>query len=724
MNRSHLKLTAALSLEQVSALSHGAVSAQFGAHYVNPQQAHVNGIAAGVNFSIWSDHATDIDLCLFDTDGKSLIAKFDLFSVGQGVFNGFVEGAQPGLVYSFRVDGPNNKDSGQCSNPLIDVLDPYATQVVGPQNEQGAWIDNGTGFRARVSDQSAQLESNTDPLYKIVPAVERPLIARADLVLYEIHVKGFSQLNELIPAHKRGRYAGLADPAAIAYFKKIGVTTLSILPVQALLDEPALRARGVSNYWGYNTLAFNCIDPRFATHPTDPVAVRAEFLNMVRCLHAHQIEVVLDVVYNHTAEGGVNGPALSFRGLDNTSWYRGQINAQGVWQDDNCTGCGNSLNLDHPRVCQFVIDSLRYWVRELEVDGFRFDLASVLGRTATGFDPKAPFFKALQRDALLSQVHLIAEPWDATADGYQLGHYPAPFMDWNDKFRDSVRRFWLGGGVTRAEFALRLAGSSDIFNRHDRGPLSSINYVAVHDGFTLFDLCSFDHKHNQQNGENNRDGRDGEPAHCFGVEGPTTNPTVLANRAKARRAILATNLLAQGVPMIQAGDELGRTQNGNNNAYCQDNALTWINWSTIDQDLLAMVQHTTVLRRQLSILRNSRWFEGQAHADYASMEWFDQQAQPLNLQSWHNGCEKVFYVVMRAGLYTSASKTSSELTHLAILFNPTNLHQPFAMNRSGPWQVLLNTASNTFGIIQDIGSVADTTQFDVDPLGLLVLGLH
>ena len=465
-------------------------------------------------------------------------------------------------------------------------------------------------------------------------------------MLYEVHVKGFRRQLEGVPSELRGTYAGLAHPSSIAHFKALGVTTLSLLPVHYHVDEPALAGRGLTNYWGYNTLGFFCPDPRFATRPDDPPAVNAEFRAMVATLHEHGLEVVLDVVYNHTPEGNEHGPTISFRGLDNASWYRAMPDDAG--QLENLTGCGNTLNVAHPHVTQFVLDSLRYWVQEMAVDGFRFDLAPVLGRTkGGGFQPDAPFFVALRQDPILARVHLIAEPWDAAPDGYQVGRFPGRFAEWNDKFRDAVRRYWLFSGtpqaVGRGELARRFTASSDLFNHDQRTPLASVNFIAVHDGYTLADLTSYARKHNEANGEGNRDGRDGEPSANFGVEGPTSDPRILAERARVRRAMLATLLLAQGTPMLCAGDEIGNGQQGNNNAYCHDGPLTWLDWPCADFGLMGFVAEVLALRRAHATLRPGDWRSTAAvGAGAPLLTWLSPRGHEMGAVDWNDEKAQAF----------------------------------------------------------------------------------
>jgi glycogen operon protein len=629
---------------------------------VEPMGAEVRD--GGVNFAVFSLHAQRIELCLFDAHGQTEIQRCDLGGPDHGVFHGFLAGAGPGLIYGLRAHGADDPQQGQRFNARHLLLDPNAREIVG--RYQGDSQENAaTALKARVAA----------PLGIAPGYLNAPRHAVADLVLYEVHVKGFSKTHPGIPEALRGSYAALAHPAAVAHFKSLGVTTLSLLPVQYCLDEPALTQRGQSNYWGYNTLGFCCPDPRLATQPDDPAAVTAEFRQMVQALHAQGLEVVLDVVYNHTPEGDERGPTLSFRGLDNASWYR--LDPADRSRYENFSACGNTLNVAHPKVSQFVLDSLRYWVLQMGVDGFRFDLAPVLGRTEQGFDPCAPFLAALQQDPILAQVHLIAEPWDSGPHGYQVGCFPGRFLDWNDKFRDSVRGYWLQRGVDRAEFARRLTASSDLFHHGQRRPSASVNFLAVHDGFTLHDVVSYSQKHNQANGEENRDGRDGELSANFGVEGETADVAINLQRRRVQRAMLASLLLAQGTPMLCAGDEIGKTQQGNNNAYCQDNAMGWLDWSQADDGLRDFVADLLALRRLEPALHSDQWstsITGEPGAVHRI--WRTPCGQEMTIHDWHDAGKTAF---------------SCESHPILQVFNPAS--HPTAFSLSGQWQLLLDSSA-------------------------------
>ncbi len=589
-----------------------------------PFGAHA--VAGGVNLALWSDHATAIDWCLFDAGGTQERARHRLHRDADGVFHGFLAGAGPGLVYGLRVDGPRGPQAvreGHRFNPAKLLLDPWAREVCGrfewrpehhgyplgasPFDAVDATDNAATALKARVAPPRAPARRERAPRH-----------APAARVFYELQVKSFSMRHPGIPPALRGTYAALAHPAAIAHFQRLGVTTLSLLPVQLRLSEPMMPP-GLVNHWGYNTLGFFCPDPRFAQRPDDPTAVADEFRATVAALHEAGLEVVMDVVYNHTPEGNHFGPTLAFRGLDQKSWYRVAKDGPDRGTLVDFTHCGNIVNVAHPRVARFVVDSLAFWVREMGVDGFRFDLAPVLGRGADGrFSRDAAFFRMLQDEPALDGAMLVAEPWDGGPRGYRVGGFPAPWQEWNDRFRDAARGFWLGlpvprGGtpapVTRRELAACLAGSPELYQGDGRPPTSSVNFVTVHDGFTLADLVAHSRKHNHANGEDNRDGRDDELCANFGAEGRSDDPAVLDARAAVQRGLLATLLLAQGTPLLLAGDELGHSQQGNNNAWNQDNALGWLAWDHADEALTGFVAQLLALRRAGALGAPATWHE-------------------------------------------------------------------------------------------------------------------
>jgi len=655
----------------------------------------------GVNFAVFSDHAERIELCVFDASGARELKRYPLHGPLDGVFHGFLGGVGPGLVYGLRAHGPYAPEQGHRFNANKLLLDPWAREIVG----KFSWRAEHRGYEVGHPDGTRSFDRRDNALYALKARVAAPPQAAAgwhnaprvdarDVVLYEMHVKGFGMALPGMPPELRGTYAGLAHPLAIAHFKALGVTTLELLPIQYHLDEPGLVDTGLVNYWGYNTLGFFCPDPRYAAADKgDPAAVSAEFRRMVATLHEHGLEVVLDVVYNHTPEGGAEGSTLSMRGLDNASWYH--LAPDDMSRSENHTGCGNTLNVAHPRVAQCVLDSLRYWVYEMGVDGFRFDLATVLGRGRQGFDAHAAFFTALAQDPILARARLIAEPWDTGPGGYQLGRFPGRWLEWNDKFRDTVRRYWLHRSVARGEFARRFTASSDLFQHGRRGPLASVNFIAAHDGFTLADMVSYGGKHNHANGENNRDGRDGEPSASFGVEGPSDDPAVLRTRSRVQRAMLATLLLAQGTPMLNAGDEIGNSQQGNNNAYCQDNPTGWLDWQHADRELLAFAQCTLALRRQEAALRHPFWFHrAPAAAGERSLVWLTPTGHDMQVHDWHEAGQHAFACRIDASPMTEPARPGSNgsgCRHLLIAFNPEAQAVVFVLP-PGHWHVALDSA--------------------------------
>ena len=610
----------------------------------------------GVNFAVFSAHAEAVALCLFDERGESEVARVPLRSNGSDVWHAHLRNAGPGLIYGLRAHGPWQPEQGHRFDATKLLLDPYAREIVGTP---------ASGLKARVVD--AHYDWGDD---------SRLHIALADSVLYEAHVKGLTQLHPGVPEALRGSYAGLASDAAIAHLLRLGITAVSLLPVHQHLDERRLAALGLRNYWGYNTIGFFAVEPRYASG-AGGLSARDEFRAMVKRLHAAGIEVILDVVFNHTAETDADGPTLSWRGLDNSSYYRSLAGHPGAY--DNLTGCGNTLDLRHPRVLQLVLDSLRYWTGEMHVDGFRFDLAPVLGRGDDSFDPQAPFFRAIAQDPLLQGLKFIAEPWDVGPGGYQLGNFPPGWPEWNDRFRDGMRRFWLGGGASRGEFAQRLCASSDIFDRRGRQPEESVNFIVAHDGFTLRDLLCYEHKHNQANGENNRDGHGANHGWNCGVEGPTDDAQVLALRVRLQRALLATLLLAQGTPMLCAGDELGHSQGGNNNAYCQDNETSWIDWSRADEPLIEFTARAVALRRQLLPL-------GRHWVAPHELEWLRNDGHALRADEWSDGSQRVLGALIRA--------PGKAATALLLLVNAEARDCAFSLP-AGPWRALLDTSAPT-----------------------------
>ena len=587
----------------------------------------------GTNFAV-SSEGEQVTLCLFDADGAE--ERLALPERDGDVWHGLVPGVEPGQLYGFRVDGPYDPARGLRYNAAKLLLDPYARAIEGEVRFGPELLGHATDNPSAPSPLDSAAHMPRGVVVASAPALtaSRPQHALADSIVYEVHVRGFTAAHPDVPPQLRGTYAGLAHDAALEHLVRLGVTAVELLPVHHYVPEEFLVARGLTNYWGYNTIGF------FAPHAGYSAAVRAgrpggqveEFRAMVDTLHAAGLEVVLDVVFNHTAEGGPGGPTLCFRGLDNAGYYRLDPNDPGNYVDT--TGCGNSVNTGNPVALRMIMDSLRYWFGEMGVDGFRFDLAATLGRQEGDFDPFSAFFDLVGQDPLISQAKLIAEPWDVgRLDSYNVGRFPPLWSEWNGRFRDTTRDWWRSQDKTLGDFASRLCGSSDIYGGRGEGrrPSASVNFITVHDGFTLADLVSYNRKHNEANGEGNRDGTDDNRSWNCGIEGPTTDPDVLALRARQQRAFLTTLLLSAGVPMLLGGDEVGRTQRGNNNAYCQDNDITWFDWSTVDRDLLSFTTGLIGLRRRHPVFRRRRFLTGRAAAD---LRWFTVSATEMTDQNW------------------------------------------------------------------------------------------
>jgi len=641
----------------------------------------------GVNFAVASDHAESIELCLFDDSGRVEQQRLALPAQRDGVRHGFLRGAGAGLVYGLRAHGPFEPAAGHRFNPRKLLLDPYAREIVGRFEWRDEHYDHGPG---RDADNAA-FALKARVAAPLPPPRARPQPRPDDeVVLYEVHVKGFTRLHPQVPQALRGTYAGLSHPAAVAHLKRLGVTTLSLLPVHYALTESRLAALGLANYWGYNTLGFFCPDPRLSTTPDDCAAARREFRAMVETLHEAGLEVLLDVVFNHTAESDETGPTLSLRGLDNAMYYR--LLPGDPSRNDDLTGCGNTIDITRPRVLQWVLDCLRFWVEEMGVDGFRFDLATVLGRGARGFDPQAPFFAAVAQDPVLARARLIAEPWDLGPGGYQLGRFPGRWQEWNDRYRDGMRRYWLTGGTDRAEFARRLLASSDRFHHDRRSPLASVNFITAHDGFTLRDLVSYEHKHNEANGEANRDGHHANYSVNCGVEGPSDDQEIVAERARLARTLLATLAFSQGTPMFSAGDEIGHSQQGNNNAYCQDNAITWLDWAGADRELADFVTRLLALRRTLPALRQARWLSDGIRSDGGrDVDWRNLAGEDMDVARWHDPGNRCLAVTI----------APPDADAALLLVNPERSAQCCRLP-SGRWRLLLDS------------SAAQRAEFDLD----------
>jgi isoamylase len=589
----------------------------------------------GTNFSVFSERSERIELCLFDSDGRE--SRCDLPEASGFLWHGYLPKVEPGQRYGYRAHGPWDPARGQLFNARKLLLDPYAKAVEGHVR----WNDSVFPYRIggqvderSDSDSAASVPRSVVTLSHFDWEGDRaPQTPWHETVVYELHVKGFTARHPDVPPELRGTYGALGHPTVITYLKQLGVTAVELMPVHQFVHDRRLVERGLRNYWGYNSIAYFAPHNEYASD-REPARVVAEFKRMVRELHAAGIEVILDVVYNHTAEGNHLGPMLCFKGLDNAAYYR--VSPEDARYYVDYTGTGNSLNMHEPFVLQLIMDSLRYWVLEMHVDGFRFDLAATLARELHDVDHLSSFFEIIQQDPVLSQVKLIAEPWDLGAGGYQVGKFPPLWSEWNGKYRDCVRDFWRGADQTLGELAYRLTGSSDLYQDTARLPHASVNFVTCHDGFTLRDLVSYSTKHNEANGEDAASGEDFNRSWNCGVEGDTSDPAVLALRARQQRNLLATLALSQGVPMLLHGDELGRTQRGNNNAYCQDCELSWIDWEHADRALLAFVQELVRLRREHPVFHRRRWFRGRAiHGSQVfDIGWLKPDGEPIEEENW------------------------------------------------------------------------------------------
>ncbi len=596
---------------------------------------------AGVNFAIFSEHAEKVELCIFDPRGRREVQRVVLPEYTDSIWHCYLPDARPGMLYGYRVYGPYDPANGHRFNHHKLLIDPYAVMLFGSLQ----WSDAQFGYRIGSPRADLSFDRRDDaagvPKCVVVDTAftwggDRLLHLRwHDLIVYELHVRGFTMKHPGVPPAIRGTFAGISSPATIEYLKRLGVTAVELLPVNYFIDERHLVERGLRNYWGYSPLAFFAPHPRYFSEPN-----LGEFKTMVARLHDAGIEVILDVVFNHTAEGNQLGPTLSFRGIDNKSYYY-LADDERYYAD--YTGCGNSLNLGHAHVLKLVTDAMRYWVRDMHVDGFRFDLAATLARSEGAFNVHSNFLAAIDQDPILSRAKLIAEPWDLGPGGYHVGDFPGGWSEWNDRFRDGVRRFWRGDGAI-SDMASRLTGSSDIFDRRGRRPRASLNFVTAHDGFTLRDLVSYDHKHNEANLDENRDGTNENYSWNCGAEGETDDAQILALRERQQRNFLATLLLSQGVPMMLAGDELNRTQDGNNNAYCQDNEIGWLDWELEDHGLLHFARRLIGLRRTHPVFRRPRFFRGVATdaSPLKDITWFAPEGHEMTQEDWNDSGRRAF----------------------------------------------------------------------------------
>ncbi len=682
----------------------------------------------GVNFALFSERAERVELCLFDQSGRRELHRVSVNEQSDQVWHCYVPEARPGLVYGYRVYGPYNPAQGLRFNHHKLLLDPYAKQI---QNTL-IWHDSVFAYRIghRNEDFSRDRRDSGPSMLKgivVDPAFtwgtdRPPRTPWHRTVIYEVHVKGFTIRHSDVPPTLRGTYAALATAPVIDYLLHLGVTAVELLPVHTFIDDRRLVQRGLRNYWGYNSIGFFAPEPRYCT--TNSIH---EFKTMIKTLHSAGIEVILDVVYNHTAEGNHLGPTLSFRGIDNPTYYRLAADNPRLYTD--YTGTGNTLNMRHPRVLQLIMDSLRYWVLEMHVDGFRFDLAATLARELHEVDRLGAFLDIIHQDPVLSQVKLIAEPWDLGEGGYQVGKFPPGWAEWNDKYRDAVRSYWKGDGGLIGELAYRFTGSSDLYARSGRKPYASINFVTAHDGFTLQDLVSYNTKHNEANGEENRDGTDNNRSWNCGVEGPTDDPAIKRLRSQQRCNFIATLLLSQGVPMLVAGDEIGHTQQGNNNAYCQDNEISWLDWNQekVDKELLHFVQRLIALRRDHPVFRRRNFFQGRKikGVEVQDIVWFKPDGHEMTDQEWNQDFARSLGLLLSGDAVDEVDERGRKIKdeNFAILLNAHHEEIHFVLPvrpaESG-WIVLVDTSCQTSQNPNHFYSSGDSYPLQPRSLALLV----
>lgn len=667
-----------------------------------PQGATWDG--EGVNFALFSENATGVELCLFDhKDHEKESHRIWVEERTDQVWHLYLPEVRPGQVYGYRVHGPYEPEAGHRFNPSKLLIDPYAKALTGIIK----WSDAMFGYRVGdpAEDLSYDERNNAGNIPKCV-VIDQAFTWGGDTlletpwdktVIYEVHVKGLTMRHPDVPKELRGTYAGLASPPIIEYLQRLGVTAVELLPIHHFVTDKHLYDRGVTNYWGYNSIGFLAPDIRYSAFPDRGRKVY-EFKTMVKTLHSAGIEIILDVVYNHTGEGNQMGPTLSFRGIDNATYYRLMPDNPRYYKD--YTGCGNTLNVRHPRTLQLIMDSLRYWVLEMHVDGFRFDLASTLARELHDVDKLSAFFDIIHQDPVLSQVKLIAEPWDLGEGGYQVGNFPPGWAEWNGKYRDAIRRYWKGDGGLLGEMAYRLSGSSDLYEASGRRPFASINFVTAHDGFTLRDLVSYDQKHNEANGENNRDGTDDNLSWNCGVEGPTDNPAILELRERQKRNFLATLLLSQGVPMICGGDEVGRTQHGNNNAYCQDSEISWFDWNLdrSSQQLLAFTRQVIQLQQEHPVFQRRRFFQGRRirGSEVKDISWLRPDGKEMDDEEWNKGFQALALRLAGDAIEEADSrgrpiKDDTFLLLLNAYQDPVSFTLP-AHKRGIRWELVFDTA--------------------------------
>jgi glycogen operon protein len=626
----------------------------------------------GVNFALFSAHATKVELCLFDIDGERQIECHELPEYTDEVWHGYLPEARPGTVYGYRVHGPYEPAAGHRFNPNKLLIDPYARQLVGELEWDPAVFgytlgspDKDLSFDERDSARFMPKCRVIDPAFSW-GAERRPQVPWERTVVYEMHARGYTMRHPCVPPEMRGTFAGLMRPEVVDYIRRLGVTAIELLPIHAFVDDSHLLDKKLCNYWGYNTIGFFAPQPRYLGTP-----FVNETKEMIAHFHSVGIEVILDVVYNHTAEGNELGPTLSFKGIDNASYYRLAPDPRYYIND---TGTGNTVNLSHPRVLQMVTDSLRYWAEEMHVDGFRFDLATILAREPYGFDEGGGFLDSCRQDPVLSRVKLIAEPWDCGPGGYQVGHFSPGWAEWNDRFRDTVRAYWRGDDGKLADLAKRVTGSGDIFDKRGRKPWASVNFITAHDGFTLNDLVSYDRKDNAANGEDNRDGHSENLSHNYGVEGPSKDPEIRKVRFRQMRNMIATLMFSQGTPMLLAGDEFARTQRGNNNAYAQDNEISWVDWEGIDEDAVELIdfsRRAIELRRDNPILRRGRFLSGAYNEalDVKDVTWLTPAGDEMADANWTDGLARCLGVLLDGRAQPTGIRRRGTDQTLLLVFN-------------------------------------------------------
>lgn len=646
----------------------------------------------GVNFALFSENAKRVELCLFESKSpEKKVERIEVVEKTDMVWHVYLPNAKPGLLYGYRVYGSYDPKNGNKFNSSKLLLDPYAKAISGTINWDDSLFENSKDS-AHAIPKCVVVNDYFD--WK---GVSSPKIPWHKTLIYELHVKGFTALNPHVPKTKRGTYSGLACPAVIKYLKSLGVTALELMPVHQFTADKHLVDKGLTNYWGYNSIGYFAPDSRYSSSGTGGEQV-AEFKSMVKTLHSEGIEVILDVVYNHTGEGNHEGPTISFRGIDNSSYYRLNVNDKNLYID--YTGCGNTLNMTHPRVLQLIMDSLRYWVNEMHVDGFRFDLASTLARELHSVDKLGAFFDIIHQDPVLSRVKLIAEPWDLGEGGYQVGNFPVLWAEWNGKYRDNIKRYWKGDSEQVAELAYRLTGSSDLYEETGKRPYASINFITCHDGFTLHDLVTYEKKLNEANMENNKDGNDNNLNWNCGVEGETKNQKINELRAKQKRNMMATLLLSQGVPMLLAGDERGRSQLGNNNPYCQDNKISWINWDelALDNEFFRFTKYLIKIRKNHSVLRRRKFFKGQVirNSNVKDIVWLRPDGKEMTEGDWNNGHSKCIGLLINGDLIEQFDEKGNKIDDDKLLLLLNSYYEPItftlpSFRSQSKWETLIET---------------------------------